>query len=66
MTMMAAPPEGMGLTLEETSKLLGHHSPEFTARRYLSLRTGWLHRAQHAAAAFGAPAETVQTLFPEL
>lgn len=51
-TMMAAPPDGMGLTLEETSKLLGHHSPEFTARRYLSLRSGWLDRAKTAAAAF--------------
>jgi integrase len=51
-TMMAAPPNGMGLTLEETSKLLGHHSPEFTARRYLSLRSGWLDRAKTAAAAF--------------
>jgi integrase len=34
--------------LEVVSKLMGHHSPEFTARRYLSIRTGWLDRAQHA------------------
>jgi len=53
-TMMAAPPDGMGLTLEEVSKLMGHHSPEFTARRYLSLRSGWLERAKAAAAAFQA------------
>jgi integrase len=34
--------------LEIVSKLMGHHSPEFTARRYLSIRSGWLDRAQDA------------------
>lgn len=48
-TMMASPPEGLGLTLEETAKLLGHRSPEFTARRYLSLRTDWMQRARQSA-----------------
>lgn len=45
-------PRRYGFTLEEVSKLMGHHSPEFTARRYLSLRSGWLERAKAAAAAF--------------
>lgn len=30
------------LPLEVVSRLMGHHSPDFTAKRYLSLRTGWL------------------------
>jgi integrase len=34
------------LPLEVVSKLMGHHSPEFTAKRYLSLRVGWLDHAR--------------------
>lgn len=41
---------GLGLSLEETSRLLGHHSPEFTAKRYLRVREGWRERASRAAA----------------
>ena len=40
---------GWGLTLEDVSALLGHHSPEFTARRYLTLRQGIHQRAAAAA-----------------
>ncbi len=36
------------MPLEVVSKLMGHHSPEFTARRYLTVRSGWLERAQDA------------------
>ncbi|MDP8928911.1 MAG: hypothetical protein M3O70_10130 [Actinomycetota bacterium] len=28
--------------LEVVSRLMGHHSPDFTAKRYLSMRVGWL------------------------
>lgn len=34
------------LPLEVVSRLMGHHSPDFTAKRYLSLRMGWLERAR--------------------
>lgn len=37
------------LPLEVVSRLMGHHSPNFTAQRYLSLRTGWLDQARRAA-----------------
>lgn len=33
------------LPLEIVSKVMGHHSPDFTDKRYLSLRVGWLDRA---------------------
>lgn len=34
------------LPLEVVSRLMGHHSPDFTAKRYLSLRVGWLEQAR--------------------
>lgn len=34
------------LPLEVVSRLMGHHSPDFTAKRYLSLRTGWLEQVR--------------------
>ena len=37
------------LPLEIVSKLMGHHSPHFTAQRYLSLRVGWLDQARDAS-----------------
>ena len=37
------------LPLEVVSRLMGHHSRDFTAKRYLSLRVGWLDQARHAA-----------------
>ena len=37
------------LPLEIVSKLMGHHSPHFTAQRYLSLRVGWLEQARAAS-----------------
>lgn len=40
------------LPLEIVSGLVGHHSPEFTARRYLSLRVGWLDQARSASRDF--------------
>lgn len=40
---------GWGMTLEEVSRLLGHHSPNFTARRYLTVRVGAEERATAAA-----------------
>lgn len=40
------------LPLEVVSRLMGHHSPDFTAKRYLSLRTGWLDDARSVARAF--------------
>lgn len=54
-TMMLLPPEGMGFTLEETSRLLGHHSPDFTAKRYLNTRAGFRDRALKGARAMEAP-----------
>lgn len=42
------------LPLEIVSKLMGHHSPDFTAKRYLSLRVGWLDRARAASRAWEA------------
>lgn len=35
--------------LEIVSRLMGHHSPDFTAKRYLSLRVGWLDKARDAS-----------------
>lgn len=40
------------LPLEIVSRLMGHHSPDFTAKRYLSLRTGWLDEARSVARTF--------------
>jgi integrase len=40
------------LPLEIVSRLMGHHSPDFTAKRYLSLRMGWLDQARTAARNF--------------
>lgn len=40
------------LPLEVVSRLMGHHSPDFTAKRYLSLRMGWLDQARAAARTF--------------
>lgn len=37
------------LPLEVVSQLMGHHSPHFTAQRYLSLRVGWLDQARTAS-----------------
>lgn len=37
------------LPLEIVSNLMGHHSPDFTAKRYLSLRVGWLDQARQAS-----------------
>lgn len=37
------------LPLEVVSQLMGHHSPHFTAKRYLSLRVGWLDQARQAS-----------------
>lgn len=42
------------LPLEVVSKLMGHHSPDFTAKRYLSVRVGWLDQARSAARAMQA------------
>lgn len=42
---------GWGSTIEDLSALLGHHSPQFTARRYLTRRDGV--EARVAAAARG-------------
>lgn len=39
------------LPLEIVSSLMGHHSPDFTAKRYLSLRVGWLDLARRASRA---------------
>lgn len=39
------------LPLEVVSRLMGHHSPDFTAKRYLSLRVGWLDQARAASRA---------------
>ncbi len=35
--------------LEVVSRLMGHHSPDFTAKRYLSMRVGWLEVARAAS-----------------
>jgi integrase len=43
------------LPLEVVSKLMGHHSPEFTARRYLTVRAGWLEQAQDALRGMALP-----------
>lgn len=40
------------MPLEIVSRLMGHHSPDFTAKRYLSLRTGWLDQARSVARDF--------------
>jgi integrase len=40
------------LPLEIVSRLMGHHSPDFTARCYLSLRVGWLDQARAASRTF--------------
>lgn len=40
------------LPLEVVSTLMGHHSPDFTAKRYLSLRMGWLDQARDVARDF--------------
>ena len=40
------------LPLEIVSRLMGHHSPDFTAKRYLSLRMGWLDQARSVARSF--------------
>lgn len=40
------------LPLEIVSHLMGHHSPDFTAKRYLSLRMGWLDQARSVARSF--------------
>ena len=40
------------LPLEIVSRLMGHHSPDFTAKRYLSLRMGWLDQARAVAQSF--------------
>ncbi len=40
------------LPLEVVSKLMGHHSPDFTAKRYLSPRVGWLEQARQASFAW--------------
>lgn len=37
------------LPLEIVSRLMGHHSPDFTAKRYLSMRMGWLEQARSVA-----------------
>lgn len=42
------------LPLEVVSRLMGHHSPDFTARRYLSLRVGWLDMAREASRGLSA------------
>lgn len=41
------------LPLEVVAQLMGHHSPHFTAQRYLSLRVGWLDQAREASRRLG-------------
>jgi integrase len=43
------------LPLEVVSKPMGHHSPEFTAKRYLSLRVGWLDKAHETLRDWAIP-----------
>ena len=47
---------GWGLDLADVSRLMGHHSPEFTARRYLRVTADHLDRARQRAQLVELPA----------
>lgn len=51
---LANPPKGLGLSAVDVAYFAGHHSPEFTLSRYVSIMDGAVDRAAAASAAFAS------------